>query len=152
MSSLAHWAGSIDFDDPNYERRRYLAMPAYGQSKLANLLFTRELHRRLTKNGHPALAVAAHPGSTRTNLQQHSGVMAGFMAMWHQEPSDGALPTLHAATAEGVRGGAYFGPQSTFGVFGAPGPARVKPVVQDRAAAERLWDLSERLTGITFQF
>ncbi len=152
VSSLAHFGGSIDFDDPNYERRRYVAMAAYGQSKLANLLFTRELQRRLEKAGYSALCAAAHPGSTLTNLQQHSGVLHAFVALFHQEAPEGALPTLYAATADSVRGGDYFGPQGLLGCIGAPGPARSTHRSKSVADAERLWELSETLTGVSFTF
>jgi NAD(P)-dependent dehydrogenase (short-subunit alcohol dehydrogenase family) len=152
VSSIAHFAGAIDFDDPNFEKRRYIPMVAYGQSKLANLLFTRELHRRLEKAGYDALSAAAHPGSTRTNLQQHSGLLHAFVAMLHQDPPEGALPSLFAATSDAVRGGDYFGPQSVLGMVGAPGPARSTRRSKDLSDAERLWTHSETLTGVQFDF
>ena len=106
VSSLAHLWGRIAFRDLNSEKR-YNATMAYGQSKLANLLFIRELDRRFRESGTCAIAVAAHPGSTRTNLQQHSKMMAGVVAVLYQEAPAGAHPTLYAATAPGVQGGDF---------------------------------------------
>ena len=147
VSSLAHLWGRIDFEDLD-SKRRYNATMAYGQSKLANLLFIRELDRRFRKSGGSALAAAAHPGSTRTNLQQHSKLMAGVVAVLYQEAPAGALPSLYAATAPGVQGGAYYGPSGPFGVTGPPGPARSTPAARNMAVAEKLWEVSERLTGV----
>lgn len=149
VSSLAHFLGRMNFDDLNAEKG-YNATRAYGQSKLANLLFVRELERRLRAAGASALAAAAHPGSTRTNLQQHSKLMHAVVAMYSQEPRDGALPSLYAATAPDVRGGEYFGPSRRFGMIGPPGRARSAPAANDTRAARRLWEVSEQLTGISF--
>ena len=93
VSSLAHFSGRIDFDDLQAERS-YDPMRAYGQSKLANLLFTRELSRRFDAAGIPALSAAAHPGSTRTELQRHSRLMAAAGGSSRSSPPDGALPSL----------------------------------------------------------
>ncbi len=151
VSSLAHYIGRIDFDDPQSERR-YNATRAYGQSKLANLLFVRELARRLDATSAPTVAAAAHPGSTRTNLQAHSRLMAAAVALYSQEPAGGALPTLYAATAPGVRGGDYFGPTRMFEMTGPPGSARSTAASKNVETARRLWDLSEKLTGVRFDF
>ncbi len=149
VSSLAHFWGRIDFDDPNWAGR-YNATLAYGQSKVANLLFARELARRLDAAGHGVVSVAAHPGSTRTELQRHSGSMRSLVRVFSQEPADGALPTLYAATAPAVGGGDYFGPQRAFGCLGPPGPARSSPYSRNPAVARRLWELSEELTGVAY--
>ncbi len=149
VSSLVHFVGSIDFDDLNSERS-YNATLAYGRSKLANLLFARELQRRLESAGIPATSAAAHPGSTRTNLQQHSRLMYGVVALFSQEPAAGALPTLYAATAEDVRGGEYFGPSGLFGCIGAPGRARSSSRSREADLAKRLWEVSEDLTGVSY--
>jgi len=149
VSSLAHFWGRIDFADLQSERS-YNPTRAYGQSKLANLLFTRELQRRFDAARIDALSAAAHPGSTRTELQRHSGLMHAIVAVFSQAPPEGALPTLYAATATDVRGGDYFGPSGFAGCLGPPGRARSSPRANDAAVARRLWDVSEQLTGVTF--
>jgi NAD(P)-dependent dehydrogenase (short-subunit alcohol dehydrogenase family) len=149
VSSLAHFWGGIAFDDLQSERS-YNPTRAYGQSKLANLLFVLELQRRLAAARVDALAAAAHPGSTRTELQRHSGLMHAIVLVFSQQPREGALPTLYAATAPDVRGGEYFGPSGFAGCIGPPGRARSSPRARDAAAAQRLWDVSERLTGVRY--
>jgi NAD(P)-dependent dehydrogenase (short-subunit alcohol dehydrogenase family) len=151
VSSLAHFWGRIDFNDL-HSQKRYNATLAYGQSKLANLLFTRELQRQLDQTDLPGLAAAAHPGSTRTELQRHSRLMHGIVAAFSQEPAEGALPSLYAATAPDVQGGEYFGPDDTFGMTGSPARARSSSRSKDMADASRLWSVSEELTGVTFAF
>jgi NAD(P)-dependent dehydrogenase (short-subunit alcohol dehydrogenase family) len=125
VASGAHHMGRIDLDDLNWERRRYSAWRAYGQSKLANLLFTAELQRRLTDAGSPVLATAAHPGYSATNLQFHSGrrsldllSVVGNRVIAQDERA-GALPTLYAAVAE-VPGNSYAGPDGFMEVRGKP--------------------------------
>ena len=149
VSSLSHYWGWIRFADLN-SQKRYDATLAYGQSKLANLLFTRELDRRLRASGARALAAAAHPGSTRTNLQRHSRLMHGVVAAFSQEPPGGALPTLYAATAPDVRGGEYFGPGRMFEMIGPPRRARSTPAAKNMAVARKLWEISEQLTGVSY--
>jgi NAD(P)-dependent dehydrogenase (short-subunit alcohol dehydrogenase family) len=149
VSSLAHLWGRIAFDDLQSERS-YDPTRAYGQSKLANLLFTRELARRLTASGSTALSAAAHPGSTRTELQRHSRLMAAAVAIVSQLPPEGALPSLYAATAPDVRGGEYFGPSRMFGMLGPPDRARSSARSQDVVTARRLWEVSEQVTGVRF--
>jgi NAD(P)-dependent dehydrogenase (short-subunit alcohol dehydrogenase family) len=149
VSSLAHLWGGIAFDDLQSERS-YNPTRAYGQSKLANLLFMRELERRFEAARVDALAAAAHPGSTRTELQRHSGLMHAVVAVFSQSPPEGALPSLYAATAPDVKGGEYFGPSGFAGCIGPPGRARSSPRSKDAAAARRLFDVSEKLTGVTF--
>jgi NAD(P)-dependent dehydrogenase (short-subunit alcohol dehydrogenase family) len=150
VSSLAHYWGRIDFADLNAERKRYNATRAYGQSKLANLLFIRELARRLEAAGEPIVAAAAHPGSTSTNLQKHSRTLAFAVAVFSQSPREGALPSLYAATAPDVHGGDYFGPGRVFEMIGPPRPARSTPASKDVAAAQRLWSVSEELTRVSY--
>jgi NAD(P)-dependent dehydrogenase (short-subunit alcohol dehydrogenase family) len=149
VSSLAHLWGGIAFDDLQSERS-YNPTRAYGQSKLANLLFMRELQRRLEAARVDALAAGSHPGSTRTELQRHSGLMHAVVAVFSQEPPAGALPSLYAATAPDVKGGEYFGPSGFAGCLGPPGRARSSPRAKDAAAARRLFDVSEQLTGVSF--
>ena len=128
VSSDAHRGGAIDFDDLNWERKRYRPWRAYGQSKLANLLFTSELQRRLTEAGSTVKATAAHPGYAATNLQSHSGSRVMAFAMEQlgnrliaQDAAGGALPTLYAAVAD-IPGGSFAGPSGPFGLGlrGAP--------------------------------
>jgi NAD(P)-dependent dehydrogenase (short-subunit alcohol dehydrogenase family) len=151
VSSIGHFVGRINFDDL-HSRKRYNAILAYGQSKLANLLFTRELQRRLEQTSKSGIAAAAHPGSTRTALQRHSRLLQGVVSVLSQEPAEGALPSLYAASAADVRGAEYFGPSGAFGLIGPPGRARSSPQSKNREVAERLWSLSDELTGVTFEF
>jgi NAD(P)-dependent dehydrogenase (short-subunit alcohol dehydrogenase family) len=124
VSSVGHRAGSIEFDDLDWRRRRYRAMAAYGQSKLANLLFTAELQRRLAESGSPVLATAAHPGLAATNLlsRQQTGLhrLADVLVRPFAQSADGgALPMLYAATAE-LPGNSYVGPGGLLEWRGAP--------------------------------
>jgi len=147
VSSMAHKFGRIDFEDPQSEKR-YKAWQAYGQSKLANLLFSLELNRR--SNGSGVKAVSAHPGWTATNLQGSSAVMRMGNSLFAQSPPEGALPTLRAATAPDAEAGDYYGPSGMFETRGAPVKVGRSDAARDEAVAERLWALSERLTGVQF--
>jgi len=155
VASTAHRAGRIALDDLNWERRRYQRWGAYGQSKLANLLFTLELERRLTAAGSTVRAVAAHPGWTATNLQSHSGnvvitaMMTASNRVFAQRDDQGALPTLFAATQD-VPGGSYVGPDGFQELRGHPRLVGRSAAASDVEVAEALWTASERLTGITF--
>jgi NAD(P)-dependent dehydrogenase (short-subunit alcohol dehydrogenase family) len=155
VSSTGHRMGSIDFDDLNWERKPYRAWRAYGQSKLANLLFTAELQRRLTDAGSPVLATAAHPGYAATNLQFHSGsrvfdlIGAAGNRLLAQSEEGGALPTLYAAVAD-VPGNSFAGPG---GFMEQRGPAKLvgrSAAAKNADVARRLWDVSEELTGTRF--
>ncbi|MFD7409046.1 oxidoreductase [Streptomyces sp. NPDC059866] len=156
VSSGAHrWGdGVIHFDDLNLTSG-YTPVRAYGQSKLANLLFTLELQRRLTESGSPVRALAAHPGYAATNLQSHAasrvsrvGMMLGnrFFA---QDDKAGALPTLYAATQD-LPGASYVGPDGLGEMRGAPTLVSRSAAASDPAAARRLWTVSEELTGVSF--
>ena len=142
VSSGMHRAGSIDFDDLNWERRPYRAWRAYGQSKLANLLFTAELQRRLTEAGSAVIATAAHPGYAATNLQFHSGsrlqdlVSRVGNAVIAQDAAGGALPTLYAAVATS-RPTAMRGPAASWSSAARPSSwgARARPRTWTRRAA-----------------
>ncbi|WP_030208252.1 oxidoreductase [Streptomyces sp. NRRL S-87] len=144
----------IDFDDLNSERD-YRPWRAYQQSKLANLLFTRELQRRLTEAGSPVTAHAVHPGYAATNLQGRSAsavqrlVLAVTNRLMAQSDAMGALPTLYAAT-QPLPGDSYTGPDGRGELRGHPGPAQRSAHAQDDLRARRLWDLSEQLTGVRF--
>jgi NAD(P)-dependent dehydrogenase (short-subunit alcohol dehydrogenase family) len=147
VSSLMHFVGRIDFGDLN-AMKSYNATLAYGQSKVANLLFMRELARRLENASVDVISTGAHPGSTRTGLQRHSDLMQLAVRFFAQDAAAGALPTLYAATAPGVRGGDYFGP--LLGIVGPPTRALSSPYSRDKEVAGRLWEVSEDLTGVTF--
>jgi NAD(P)-dependent dehydrogenase (short-subunit alcohol dehydrogenase family) len=158
VASNAHRPSSIAFDDLMREKK-YTAWGAYGQSKLANLLFTRELQRRFVAAKVDAIAVAGHPGWASTNLVA-SGPMKdrGPFAQWlarlgshlgSQSAEQGALPMLYVATAEGVAGNDYYGPHGTSELKGYPVPARRVAAALSDDDAKRLWKASEALTGIT---
>jgi NAD(P)-dependent dehydrogenase (short-subunit alcohol dehydrogenase family) len=155
VSSTAHRFGRIDFEDLNWERKPYNAWRAYGQSKLANLLFTAELQRRLTAAGSDVLATAAHPGYAATNLQSHSQrrsldlLMAISNRLFAQDENGGALPTLYAAVAD-IPGNGFAGPEGFMEQRGAPKLVGRSAAAQDMDVARRLWDVSEELTGIRF--
>jgi NAD(P)-dependent dehydrogenase (short-subunit alcohol dehydrogenase family) len=155
VSSNGHRIGSIDFDDLNWERKPYRAWRAYGQSKLANLLFTAELQRRLTAAGSPVLATAAHPGYAATNLQFHSGrrsldlLSAVGNRLFAQDEDGGALPTLYAAVAD-VPPNSFAGPGGFMEQRGAPKLVGRSGAAKDADVAHHLWDVSEELTGVRF--
>ncbi|MGK5684129.1 oxidoreductase [Actinoplanes sp. URMC 104] len=154
VSSAAYRGARIDFDDLQWRRRPYRPFGAYGQSKLANLLFTRELQRRLDAAGSPILATAAHPGWASTGFTMTTGrwlldrTLALGTRLLAQGPEAGARPTL-LATAGAVPGAGFAGPSR----FGVRGPAAVETLsgeALDDDAARRLWEVSERLTGVAF--
>ncbi|WP_328471411.1 oxidoreductase [Actinoplanes sp. NBC_00393] len=153
VTSGLHKRGRIDFDDLMGERR-YGRFRAYTQSKLANVLFALELHRRSTAAGVPLLSVLAHPGVAHTNLARSRNPLANLVVaaarLSAQSAADGALPLLHAATAEDVRGGDAFGPDGFAERRGAPTRVAVSARGRDEPAARRLWTISEELTGVRF--
>jgi NAD(P)-dependent dehydrogenase (short-subunit alcohol dehydrogenase family) len=160
VSSTAHKPGRIDFDDL-MSQRSYKKWGAYSQSKLANLLFAFELQRRLATAGAETISVAAHPGYSATNLQavgpresgnRLMGVLMSFgNRLFAQSDEDGALPSLYAATAPGVRGGDYFGPSGFQESRGAPKKVDSTARSKDTEVAARLWEVSEQLTGVRFR-
>jgi len=152
VSSVAHRFGQIDFNDLHWERKSYKPNQAYGQSKLANLLFTYELHRKLVAAGQSTIAVAAHPGWTETNLQQHSGMASFFNPFFAQPQSMGALPTLRAAVDADISGGTYYGPAGFMEMRGRPVQVQSNKASHNLADAKQLWQISEELTGVTFAF
>lgn len=150
-ASLAHrMTSGLDLSDPDFDRRPYKDMDAYGASKLAALLFTAELDRRLKRAGSSVIAAAAHPGYSNTNPETGGFWMRLATRLFAQQASAGALPALYAATAADVRGNDYFGPGG-FKELGGP-PRRVdrRDEAKDPQLAARLWDLSERQTGIRY--
>jgi len=150
VASAAQRAGKIDFDDLNWERRPYRPWAAYGQSKLANMLFALELQRRLAASGSQVRATAAHPGWTATDLQRTTAWVRLLNPLFGMKPAGGALPTLRAATDPAAQGGSYWGPRGLLEISGPPVPARIPKHAQDEAVAARLWQISEALTGVAF--
>ncbi|GIH14021.1 oxidoreductase [Rugosimonospora africana] len=159
VSSLVHRGGRIDFDDLHFARRRYRRPAAYSQSKLANLMFTLELQRRLAAAAARPVALAAEPGLVPTELPRHTAAPAR-LAVWlltrlagQPDAATGALATLRAATDPRARGGEYYGPDGR--LLRASGhPVRIEPseAARDPEAQRRLWAESERLTGVTYRF
>jgi len=150
VSSGGHRFGKIDFDNLNADKG-YDAGAAYGQSKLANLLFTYELHRRFKGAGVDAIAAAAHPGWTAgTNLAVHWRMLRLLNPFIGQKPSMGALPALYAATAPDVQGGDYYGPDGWQELRGYPTKVRSSDRSHDKDVAVKLWAVSEELTGVRY--
>ncbi|HEX4558809.1 MAG TPA: oxidoreductase [Mycobacterium sp.] len=153
VSSMAHWPGRINFDDLNWNIRRYSPWLAYSQSKLANLLFTSELQRRLEAVGSPLRALAAHPGYSHTNLQGASGrklgdaVISAATRVVATNADFGARQTLYAASQD-LPGNTFVGPR--FGYIGRTQPVGRSRRARDAATATALWELSEQLTGAKF--
>ena len=150
ISSQAHRQGKMDFEDLDFERRGYDRMAAYGQSKLANLLFTFEAARRLHAAGLSPLVVAAHPGWTRTNLQKHWGFADLLNPLLGMAPAKGALPTLRAATDPSVASGEYFGPRGPYQMWGYPRRVGATKAARNEADGAKLWELSELRTGVRY--
>jgi NAD(P)-dependent dehydrogenase (short-subunit alcohol dehydrogenase family) len=155
VSSLAHRTGFIDFGDLQGERV-YAPWKAYGQSKLATLMFALELQRRSDAAGWKLISNAAHPGFARTNL--FASGPGGFLSLatdfaapfFGHSAADGARPILFAATSGEARPGAYYGPGGIGELRGAPAPALIMPQARDAAAVARLWEVSEKLAGTSF--
>ncbi len=152
VSSGMHRIGKMDFDDLHYERRSYGNWGAYGQSKLANLLFAFELQRRLANAGASTMSVAAHPGYTSTDLQRTWGPGAVFNPLLAMRPEKGCLPTLRAATAPDVAGGEYYGAKGLFEFNGPPVRVKGSARATNVEDAARLWEISEETTGVRFDF
>ena len=149
VSSMAHKMGKINFQDLQREKR-YLKWEAYGQSKVANLLFTYELQRRLSATAAATIALAAHPGWTNTNLQVNSWSARVFGPLVAMKPEGGAAPTLRAATDPSAAGGTYYGPA---GFMEIKGPAKVvtsNRYSHNEEVAMKLWKVSQKLTGVRF--
>lgn len=149
VSSMAHRAGKMDFENLNAEKS-YEKMAAYGQSKLANLLFTFELQRRLESIGSSVSATAAHPGWTGTDLQRHTPLFRFLNSFFAQTPPMGALPTLRAAIDSEAKGGEYFGPRGFYEMRGYPKQVGTTQAAQSEVDARKLWQVSEGLTGVAY--
>lgn len=162
VSSGAHRMGDIDPEDLHFERRRYSSWPAYGQSKLANLLFTAELDRRARGAGWDLIAVAAHPGYAATNLQTSGpwyarnpigkGLSKAMNLVLAQNAAAGAWPQLYAAAADDVAGNDYFGPDGRQEMRGHPTRVGRRAAAQDQALAARLWEVSQEQTGVVYDW
>jgi NAD(P)-dependent dehydrogenase (short-subunit alcohol dehydrogenase family) len=160
VASLAHRFGKINFEDLHWEQG-YKKWKAYGMSKLANLLFVMELVRRLEKNGSEVTVAAAHPGWAATELQAKGARMKGnglgavsmnlVNKLLAQPGEQGALPSLYAATAEGVDQGDYYGPDGWMRMRGWPSQDSPSNKLLNNAVAARLWEVSEYLTGLEFR-
>jgi NAD(P)-dependent dehydrogenase (short-subunit alcohol dehydrogenase family) len=158
VSSMGHRMGRMNFADLQ-SSRHYVRFAAYGQSKLANLLFTYELARRLSAAGAGTLALAAHPGTARTNLSRHLPAIAEtamsprfalLNSWWVQDAAAGALPTLRAATDPDAVGGTCYGPSGLMQLTGSPVVVRTSARSLNKAHQRRLWVESEQLTGVTY--
>ena len=157
VASLAHRNGKIEFDNLQSERR-YKPWDAYGASKLANILFARELDRRARAEHSRLMSVAVHPGVSTTNIIENGPGTHGLKAMVlkvvgpiiMQPDAAGALPTLYAATSAEVHGSEYIGPDGLMEMKGAPVVVQPRANGLDTAAGERLWTVSEALTGVVY--
>jgi NAD(P)-dependent dehydrogenase (short-subunit alcohol dehydrogenase family) len=155
VSSVGHRIlAKIHFDDLQWERS-YNRVRAYGQSKLANLMFTYELQRRLAAKSEPTIALAAHPGGSDTELTRHipGWIKPATDLVWplvSQSPDKGALPTLRAATDPAAQGAQYYGPDGFAQTQGHPKLVESSKQSHDEATQKRLWEVSEKLTGVTY--
>lgn len=154
-SSIAHETGKIDFDNLNSEQK-YSKMGAYGQSKLACLMFAYELDRRIEKAGSNVIAVSTHPGVSKTNLFQNipkfvSIIITPFLPLLTHPPQKASLPMLYAALGDDVNSGDYIGPTGFRGMKGKPGKVKSKPHSYDKDVAKKLWEESEKLIGEEFK-
>jgi NAD(P)-dependent dehydrogenase (short-subunit alcohol dehydrogenase family) len=151
VSSTGHKSGKLDFDDLNWEKRKYKKMKTYADSKIANIYFTFELQRKLEEAGSKTIAVASHPGWTATELQRHVGLLNFLNRFFSQSIDMGALPTLLAATDAEVKGGDYFGPSGWQEMKGYPRKVKSNELSQDPDIAKKLWTISEGLTGVRYK-
>ncbi len=151
QSSLAHLNATIHWDDLNWERK-YSRVQAYGQSKLANLLFTYELDRQFKTHNINAIATASHPGVSKTNLFRTTAFARLLFQLIAQRAEMGALPILRAATEEGLTGGEYIGPGQMMGVRGHPEIVKSSKISYDAQLAKDLWGISEKMTKVHFAF
>lgn len=150
VSSAAHTWGNLDFDDLHWEKRKYKKWQAYGDSKIANLYFTYALQQKLVNGSSNVTVAAAHPGWTATELQRNALLTSALNFIFAQKIEMGALPTLYAATAPGVKGAVYYGPSGFREMRGYPKKVSSVPLSHDSEIAEKLWSVSEKLTGITY--
>ncbi|HSH20770.1 MAG TPA: oxidoreductase [Draconibacterium sp.] len=159
VSSMAHKQGKMDFDNLLFENGLgYSPIKSYGRSKLANLLFTYELQRKFEKEGIKSMAVSAHPGVSNTNLARYLEdklifkILMPLMSPFIQEQDMGALPQIRASVDENVKGGEYYGPDGFREMKGFPVLVQSNKASHNLEDAKKLWEVSEKLTGIKFQF
>ena len=160
VGSLAHRLGKLNVDDLNWEKTDYDQWKAYANSKLAMLSFTLELNRRLQQSGSNIVALAAHPGFANTNIHQNSPALTRTnpVSKWLHKKMEAFIPTaanaarsiILAGDGADISGGDYYGPGGLLEIGGKPARARVNPIARDTALAERLWMLSESMTGISY--
>lgn len=161
VGSLAHRFGKFDFDDPNWNNTTYNNWKAYARSKIATAGFTMELNRRLQQSGSNVIALSAHPGFAATDMGRKSGATTPKTAFgrWYQgkmeawivaKPDRAAEPIIHAASAEDIGGGDYYGPTGLFEIKGKTGKARLNPLAKNIDFGRRLWAISESLTGARY--
>lgn len=153
LSSLAYLNGTIDFDNLRSEKD-YDPMREYAQSKLADLLFSTELQRRITTAGHQTISLASHPGATMTELIRHMSQAEFNTALERfgtlMDAAQGALSTLYAAVADEVIKGGFYAPDQDGGIRGFPTQTTIAPIAMDKALAERLWNFAQQATGIHY--
>lgn len=147
-SSLAHLTGNINFDDINWENRKYKTMQAYADSKIANLYFSYELASKLKGKANAPLVIAAHPGWTKTELDRHIGIVGIISTIVGQKVEMGILPTLMAAFDPAAQNGDYYGASGFREMRGYPKKVQSNATSRDKASAQKLWAASEELTGI----
>lgn len=149
VASTAHKIGKLNFDDLNWETRKYKKMQSYADSKLANLYFTKELQRRLDKESSDVIVASAHPGASSTGVARHSLIFR-ILSLFVQDSKMGSLPTLYAAVDPEIQGDDYIGPGG-LGEFGGY-PKKVEPAANATKddVATRLWDVSEKMTGVKY--
>ncbi|TJY59056.1 SDR family NAD(P)-dependent oxidoreductase [Sinimarinibacterium sp. CAU 1509] len=164
ISSIVHGQGYFDWDDLQMERG-YSSQRPYNQTKLANLLFARELQRRIEQAGSKLKSIAVHPGVARTSIGANRKQLGPYHLVDHlitmilglvmpllgQPAAAGALPTLYGATSEDAQGGGFYGPSGFGEMKGPPKAAKIKPAGNDMDAAQRLWAVSEQLTGVVYR-
>jgi NAD(P)-dependent dehydrogenase (short-subunit alcohol dehydrogenase family) len=148
VSSSSQNFGKLDLNDLQWTKRSYDRMASYGASKIANMLFTLELQRRLREAGASAITAACHPGWTATNLQKASPMLRWFSPLLGMKPWQGALPTLYTAVSKDVVGGGYYGPDGLGTMRGYPAPNKPSAASTDADGARNLWKLSEKLADI----
>jgi len=159
VSSLAHKSGIMDFNNLLFEGGKdYSPMKAYGRSKLENLLFTYELKRRFEDEGIESLAVAAHPGGSQTNLSRHIEgkwwfrLLTPLFKLLTQSQAQGALPQIRASVDHNVKGGEYYGPDGFGEMTGFPVLVKSNEASHNKDDSMKLWEASEELTGVSYQF
>ena len=148
VSSFSQNFGKLDLNDLQWTERSYDRMGSYGASKIANMLFTLELQRRLREAGASAITAAFHPGWTATNLQKASPILRWFSPLLGMKPWQGALPTLYTAVSKDVEGGGYYGPDGLGTMRGYPAANKPSTASTDADVAKNLWELSEKLAGL----